>query len=127
MKNWNLRLGRVVGIPIEIHWTFWLLLLYVFVGDFSDTGDTKSAFIGVATVLAIFTCVVLHELGHAVAALKFGINTRDITLYPIGGVARLESIPEKPSQNDSRHGRPTRQCRHRGNVAGGRGWTTRAY
>lgn len=98
MKTWNLRLGRVAGIPIEIHWTFWLLLVYVFVGDFSETGDTNAALEGVATVMAIFACVVLHELGHALAALKFGVNTRDITLYPIGGVARLERIPEKPSQ-----------------------------
>lgn len=98
MKTWNLRLGRVAGIPIEIHWTFWLLLVYVFVGDFSESGDTNAALVGVATVLAIFACVVLHELGHALAALKFGVTTRDITLYPIGGVARLERIPEKPSQ-----------------------------
>jgi len=98
MRNWNLRLGRVVGIPIEIHWTFWLLLMFVFVGDFSENGDANAAFSGVFTVVAIFTCVVLHELGHALAALRFGVKTRDITLYPIGGVARLERIPENPVQ-----------------------------
>lgn len=96
MKSWNLRLGRVFGIPIEIHWTFWLILIYVFYGDFSKTGDTKAALAGVVTVLGIFTCVVLHELGHALMALRFGVKTRDITLYPIGGVARLERIPERP-------------------------------
>jgi len=98
MRNWNLRLGRVAGIPIEIHWTFWLLLMFVFVGDFSENGDTNAAFSGVFTVVAIFTCVVLHEFGHALAALRFGVKTRDITLYPIGGVARLERIPENPVQ-----------------------------
>lgn len=96
MKSWNLRLGKVFGIPIEIHWTFWLILIFVFYGNFTKTGDTQAALAGVLTVIGIFTCVVLHELGHALTALKFGVKTRDITLYPIGGVARLERIPERP-------------------------------
>jgi Zn-dependent protease/CBS domain-containing protein len=98
MTSWNLRLGRYFGIPIEIHWTFWLLLAYVFFGSLGDDGSTSEAFFTVAFVLAIFTCVVLHELGHALAARRYGVKTRDITLYPIGGVARLERIPERPME-----------------------------
>ena len=103
MRNWNLRLGRVAGIPIEIHWTFWLILIYVFYGDFSKTGDTKAALAGVVTVLGIFTCVVLHELGHALMALRFGVKTRDIIWDVISGrggvVAHTLSIRPLPPQS----------------------------
>lgn len=98
MKNWNLRLGRVFGIPIEIHWTFWAFLFYIFWADLFKTGQATLALEGVFSVLAIFCCVVLHELGHALMAMRFGIKTRDITLYLFGGVARLERIPERPRE-----------------------------
>lgn len=98
MTSWNLRLGRYFGIPIEIHWTFWLLLAYVFYDGVSDDKTTGEALVSVAFVVTLFACVVLHELGHALTAARFGIKTRDITLYPIGGVARLERIPERPIQ-----------------------------
>jgi Zn-dependent protease/CBS domain-containing protein len=98
MKNWNLRFGRVFGIPIEIHWTFWAFLFYIFLADLLKTGETRLAVQAVLTVLAIFCCVVLHEFGHALMALRFGVKTRDITLYLFGGVARLERIPERPRE-----------------------------
>lgn len=98
MTSWNLKLGRYFGIPIEIHWTFWLLLAYVFYDSISNDKTTPEALTSVAFVVCLFGCVVLHELGHALTALRFGIKTRDITLYLIGGVARLERIPERPSQ-----------------------------
>jgi Zn-dependent protease len=77
-----------------VHWSFVLVPLLVFMSNV-DHGVT-AAMAGVGLVLALFGCVVLHELGHALMARTYGIGTRDITLYPIGGVARLERMPEKP-------------------------------
>ncbi len=96
--KWSWKLGQVAGIGIFVHWTFVLLiawLVYVFV---SQGSDLRGVLDGVAFVLAIFGCIVLHELGHALMARRFGVQTRDITLLPIGGVARLERMPENPWQ-----------------------------
>jgi Zn-dependent protease len=93
--NSSWKVGKAFGIPLYIHWTF--LLLFVFVlwpGQGIETG--AQALYTVAMILAVFGCVVLHELGHALTARHFDIGTRDITLYPIGGVARLERMSEKP-------------------------------
>ena len=94
----SLRLGKLFGIDLFVHGTFWLLpLLVLFTG--LSAGATPAALGGeVAFILAVFGCVVLHELGHALAARAYGVGTRDITLYPIGGVASLERMPEKPGQ-----------------------------
>lgn len=91
-------LGKVAGIKIQVHWTFTLLLLWVLFSNFREGGDAASALFSLALVLVLFGCVVLHELGHALMARKYQINTRSITLLPIGGVAALEKIPEKPRE-----------------------------
>jgi Zn-dependent protease/predicted transcriptional regulator len=92
----SFKIGSVAGIGVYLHWTF-LLLLAGFFGLYLYQGDTVSAaLVGVGLILALFTCVVLHELGHALTARAFEVPTRDITLYPIGGVARLQRIPEEP-------------------------------
>ncbi len=92
-RSW--KLGTAFGIGIYVHWSFPLLLVYAFLnGLFS--GGLEFALFMVPLVLAVFACVVLHELGHALMARYFGIGTRDITLYPIGGVARLERMSENP-------------------------------
>ncbi len=93
-----LHLGRVAGIKIEVHWTFTLLLIWVVYLDIRRGGNLNSALMNVALILFLFLCVVLHELGHALTARKFNIGTRKITLLPIGGVASLEKMPEKPRQ-----------------------------
>src|SRR3954471_4200437 len=90
----SLRLGKFFGIDTYIHGTFWLLPLFVLF-------QTMSAGVGViafnlAFVFAVFFCVALHEVGHALAGRVYGIATRDITLYPVGGVASLERIPSSP-------------------------------
>ena len=91
-----MNLGKWFGIPTRIHWTFWLLPAWIF---FTSLGSGASAaVVMVMLVFAIFGCVLLHELGHALAARKFGIGTRSIVLYPIGGIASLERIPRKPLQ-----------------------------
>ena len=94
----SLRLGRFAGIDVFVHWTFALLVAYVLGAVLLDGQPLGAALAALALVLATFGCVVLHEYGHALTARRYGVPTTDITLYPIGGVARLERIPEKPSQ-----------------------------
>lgn len=94
----SLRLGRFFGIDLLVHWTFALLFVYV-AGVYVANGEPVTASLGaMGLVLATFACVVLHEYGHALTARRFGVPTKDITLYPIGGVARLERMPEKPTE-----------------------------
>jgi Zn-dependent protease len=90
----SLNLGRFFGIPVYIHWTFWLLPLWVIL---AQPGGLPAGFI-LAVVFAMFGCVVLHEFGHVLTARGFGIDTRDVTLYPIGGVASLGRMTEKASE-----------------------------
>jgi Zn-dependent protease len=94
--RWSFRLARVLGIDVRVHATFFLILLWVAVQYRGQGG--RQMLDGLIFVLAIFFCVVLHEFGHALAARRYGIQTRDITLLPIGGVARLERMPERPLQ-----------------------------
>ncbi len=93
-----LKLGKVAGISIEVHWTFSLLLIWVIFMELKQGGNLQSALLNVVLILFLFLCVVLHELGHALTARYFHISTKKITLLPIGGVASLEKIPEKPQQ-----------------------------
>ncbi len=96
--NANLSLGSVSGIKIKVHWTFLFLIIWIVFDELKRGGSTSSVLFNVALVLAVFFCVVLHELGHALTAKRFGIQTKKITLLPIGGVASLEHIPESPKQ-----------------------------
>lgn len=89
----SLKIGQFFGIGVYIHWTFFLLPLWAII-NLRDSPISPLTIVGL--IAAIFTCVVLHEFGHALTARLFGIGTRDITLYPIGGVARLERMSEKP-------------------------------
>ncbi|HZR05267.1 MAG TPA: site-2 protease family protein [Candidatus Udaeobacter sp.] len=95
--SWSLPIFRVAGIQLRIHITFLLLIAWLAFGYYSQGGSAVAAS-RVIFVLILFLCVVLHEFGHAFAAKAFGINTPDITLLPIGGVARLERMPEEPVQ-----------------------------
>lgn len=94
----GLFLGRWFGTDVIVHWTFLLLIGLLLVAQLA-TGATWAMAVGSITLLlAVFLCVLLHEFGHALAARRFGIRTHDITLLPIGGLARLERIPEQPRQ-----------------------------
>ena len=95
--QWSLPVGRIAGSEIRIHLTFLLLLLWIGIVHYQE-GGTSAAVEGVVYVIAVFACVVLHEFGHAFAARRYGIATPRITLLPIGGVAELERMPEKPSE-----------------------------
>src|SRR5512134_3530090 len=94
--KWQWRLGRFAGIDVFIHATFLLLIGWVGYSHWLERQNWGDVLSGIGFILALFLCVVLHEYGHALTARKYGIRTRDITLYPIGGVARLERMPEKP-------------------------------
>lgn len=95
--RWSFKLCTIAGIEVRIHLTFLLLLGFIALGS-SASGGAAAALHGVVFVCLIFLCVLLHEFGHALAARRYGIRTPDITLLPIGGLARLERIPEKPSE-----------------------------
>jgi Zn-dependent protease/predicted transcriptional regulator len=95
---WTWNVGRIAGIPIRVHLTLLVLLAWI-AGTYALSGATLSATaIGVALVIAIFVVIVVHELGHALVARRFGIATHDIMLLPIGGIASLEQMPDKPAQ-----------------------------
>jgi Zn-dependent protease/predicted transcriptional regulator len=104
--KWSWRIGRIAGIDVYMHLTFLLLIGWVVIAQYmreQGKGHDLPGLLGeiggeVGFVLIVFSIIVLHELGHALAARRYGIRTRDITLLPIGGVARLERMPEDPKQ-----------------------------
>lgn len=95
--SWSFPIGTVRGTVIRIHLTFLLLLLWI-AGTGFAAGGTQAAIASTVFVCLLFLCVLLHEFGHVFAARRYGVRTPDITLLPIGGVARLERIPEKPQE-----------------------------
>jgi Zn-dependent protease/predicted transcriptional regulator len=96
--KWSTKLGTFAGIDVYVHTTFFILLIWVGFAHWQMERSIGAALAGVAFILALFACVVLHEFGHALTARRFGIRTRDITLLPIGGLARLERMPDEPVQ-----------------------------
>ncbi len=94
----SLQLATVTGIPVKIHWTFGLLLLWVAYETNKVGNGPTFVLVSIGIVLSVFLCVILHEFGHALAARKFGVKTFDIMMTPIGGIARLERMPEGRGQ-----------------------------
>ena len=95
--SWSIKLAQVAGIPIKLHMTFFIILLlgaWQWAGRSSD--PLVGAIFGVVLMLALFLCVALHELGHSLMARRFGIQTREILLLPLGGIAQLEKNPDQP-------------------------------
>jgi Zn-dependent protease len=96
--KWSLKVGQLAGTVVYVHVTFFVLLAWIGVIDGLEKGSLAAAAAAVGFTLTLFACVVLHEFGHALMARRFGIRTRDIILFPIGGMGRLERIPDVPSQ-----------------------------
>lgn len=94
--RWQWKLGTFAGIDVFVHATFLLLLIWIGYSYWLRYETVAKVIEGILFILALFLCVVLHEYGHALTARRYGVKTRDITLYPIGGVARLERMPDKP-------------------------------
>jgi len=94
----SLSVGQFAGIKVQIHWTFWLLFIFVAFLVFTNDGNFSELAWNFVFVFALFFCVILHEFGHALTARRFGVGTRSITLLPIGGLASLKKIPENPKE-----------------------------
>jgi Zn-dependent protease len=91
------KIGRLSGIDVKVHWTFFLLLaFFAFIG-YRASGSLLGALAPTVTIVALFLCVLLHEFGHSMVAQRFGIRIQSITLLPIGGVSNMETLPEKPA------------------------------
>ena len=95
--GWSINIGTIAGTVVRIHITFLLFLGWIFLAGWYSSG-ADAAWSGLAFMILLFACVLAHEFGHIFAARPFGVSTPTVTLLPIGGVARLERIPEKPSE-----------------------------
>jgi stage IV sporulation protein FB len=95
--SWSVNIGSIAGTAVRIHVTFVLLLAFYFIAGLAGGGIYDALYI-TAFVVLVFACVLAHEFGHILTARAFGVETPDVTLLPIGGVARLARIPEKPGQ-----------------------------
>jgi Zn-dependent protease/predicted transcriptional regulator len=96
--KWSWKVGEFRGIGVYVHATFLILLAFIVMSYWAAGKSLASTIEGVGFIIALFACVVLHEFGHALTAARFGIKTQDITLLPIGGLARLERMPNDPMQ-----------------------------
>ncbi len=96
--KWSLRIARFAGINVFVHWTFLILLGWIYFSYLGQGNSALESLNGVWFILALFACVLLHEFGHALTGRRYGIKTERITLLPIGGVASMEKMPEKPIQ-----------------------------
>jgi Zn-dependent protease len=96
--KWSWKLGKFAGIDVYLHTTFIFLLVWIALMHWMAGHNTETMLAGTVFMLALFGSVLLHEFGHALTAKAFGIGTRDITLLPIGGISRIEKMPEKPRQ-----------------------------
>jgi len=95
--SWSVNIGRIAGTEIRIHITFLLFLIWIWAASYVS-GGAEAAWNGLVFMVLLFLCVLAHEFGHIFTARRFGVQTPDVTLLPIGGVARLERIPEEPGQ-----------------------------
>ena len=96
--KWSWKIAKIAGIDVKIHSTFFLLIFWIGFSYWMTEKSISAVINGIVFILLLFLFVILHEFGHALAARKFGISTQDITILPIGGVARIEKMPKDPRQ-----------------------------
>ena len=96
--KWSWKIARLAGIDVYVHATFFILILWIGMSYWAASGNPLSVLYGIGFILALFGSVVLHELGHALTARRYGIRTKNITLLPIGGIASMERMPDDPKQ-----------------------------
>jgi len=96
--KWSWKIGKLAGVDLYVHATFLLIIGWVGLSAWLQARTGEAVVSSIGFTLALFLCVILHEYGHALTARRYGIQTRDITLLPIGGLARLERMPDKPIQ-----------------------------
>ena len=94
--KWSLYIGKISGIKVFLHWTLLIFLLWIGINAFRAEQKINEMYNSILFMVSIFVCVLLHELGHSITAKKLGYETKNITLLPIGGVAQMSEIPEKP-------------------------------
>jgi len=94
----SFKIAVILGIPVNIHWTFLLIFVYIYALGSMSSAASSMTLEYMVLILVLFACVLLHEFGHALMARRFGVSTHDIILSPIGGIARLSKLPEKPMQ-----------------------------
>lgn len=97
-SKYSLNLGKIFGIKVSIHWSFSLLIVWVVFLSVRQGLDTIQILMHILFILTLFVCVVLHEFGHSLVAIKFGGKVKSITLLPIGGMANITKMPEKPKE-----------------------------
>ena len=97
MLGWSIRLFRVRGIQVCVHWSLVIMLAWIGHDGWTEAG-AMGLFWSVATGIAFFACILLHEFGHSFAAMRFGVGVRRILLMPIGGMAEFDRIPRSPGQ-----------------------------
>jgi Zn-dependent protease/predicted transcriptional regulator len=95
--KWSYRIGQIAGTDVKVHVTFLLLVAFFAFVSYAS-GGIVAAFATTVMIVALFACVLLHEFGHILMARRFGVRTPDVILLPIGGLARLERMPEEPRQ-----------------------------
>lgn len=96
--KWSLRIARFAGIDVFVHWTFVLLITWILLTNLGAGRSLGESLWSIWFILSLFVCVVLHEFGHALTGRRYGVKTKNIVLLPIGGVANMEKMPEKPIQ-----------------------------
>lgn len=94
--RWSVKVARIAGVNVYLHFTFLLLMLLVALAEGGTAPSLAEAAAGILFFVCLFACVLAHEFGHVLMARRFGVGTRDVTLLPIGGVARLEKMPDQP-------------------------------
>src|ERR671914_1106635 len=91
----SFKIGSAFGIDVKVHWSFFLLLAFFGYLAFGDSGSFVDALVTVGVVVVLFFCVLLHEFGHSLVAIRLGSEVQDITLLPIGGGAREKSLSQR--------------------------------